>query len=212
MATKMKVKYNRVSTLGQSGERFSVDNEKYDLVMLDKVSGTVPFTEREKGKEIVELVEDAKITDLVVEELSRLGRHVGDVHATLQWLDSKGVNVTVRNMGNLQSRPNNETNKFFEFVTTMLNSMYSMELENIKERTMAGRMAYVQAGGKLGRPSGSTENERQFLNKKKSLEILKYIRKGRTIREICKITSASNKTVIKTRRLAEKYGMLQQAG
>lgn len=212
METKMKVKYNRVSTIGQSGDRFSIDNENYDLVMLDKVSGTVPFMEREKGKEIAELVEDGKITDIVVEELSRLGRHVGDVHTTLQWLDSKGVNVTVKNMGNLQSRPNNEKNKFFDFVTSMLNSLYSMELENIKERTMAGRMAYVQAGGKLGRPSGSTESEKQFLNKDKSREILKYLNKKRTIREISKITSASNKTIIKTKRIALKYGMLQQAG
>ena len=208
----MKVKYNRVSTIGQSGDRFSVDNEKYDLVLLDRVSGTVPFMQREKGKEIVELVEDGQITDIVVEELSRLGRHVGDVHVTLQWLDSKGVNVTVRNMGNLQSRPNGEKNKFFDFVANMLNSLYSMELENIKERTMAGRMAYVQAGGKLGRPSGSTESEKRFLNKQKTREILKYLNRQRTIREISKITSASNKTIIKTKRIAEKYGMLQLAG
>lgn len=212
MVTIMKIKYNRVSTIGQSGDRFSVDNEKYDLVMLDKVSGTVPFMEREKGKEIVELVEDGKITDIVVEELSRLGRHVGDVHATLQWLDSKGVNVTVRNMGNLQSRPNGEKNRFFEFVTSMLNSLYSMELENIKERTMAGRMAYVQAGGKLGRPNGSNESERRFLDKQKSREILKYLNRKRTIREISKITSASNKTIIKVKRIGEKYGMLQPTG
>lgn len=208
METEMKVKYNRVSTIGQSGDRFSADNEKYDLVLLDKVSGTVPFMEREKGKEIVKLVEDGKVTDIVVEELSRLGRHVGDVYATLQWLDSQGINVVVRNMGNMQSRPNNEKNKYFDFVTSMLNSLYSMELENIKERTMAGRMVYVQAGGKLGRPTGSTENEKQFINKNKSREILKYLNKNRTIREISKITSTSNKTIIKVRRIGEKYGML----
>jgi DNA invertase Pin-like site-specific DNA recombinase len=176
------------------------------------VTGTVPFMEREKGKEIVKLVEDGKITDIVVEELSRLGRHVGDVFATLQWLDSKGINVTVRNMGNLQSRPNNTKNKFFDFVTSMLNSLYSMELENIKERTMAGRIAYVQAGGKLGRPTGSNEGEKRFLNKEKSREILKYLNKNRTIREISKISSASNKTIIKVKRIGEKYGMLQPTG
>lgn len=212
METKMKVKYNRVSTIGQSGDRFSLDTEKYDLVLLDKVSGTVPFMEREKGKEIVNLVKDGKITDIVVEELSRLGRHVGDVFATLQWLDSNGINVTVRNMGNLQSRPNNTKNKFFDFVTSMLNSLYSMELENIKERTMAGRIAYVQAGGKLGRPTGSNEGEKRFLNKEKSREILKYLNKNRTIREISKISSASNKTIIKVKRIGEKYGMLQPTG
>ncbi|HZK92971.1 MAG TPA: hypothetical protein VFC67_02100 [Prolixibacteraceae bacterium] len=39
----MIVKYNRVSTLQQGGNRFSADNEKYDLTLLGKVSGSVPF-------------------------------------------------------------------------------------------------------------------------------------------------------------------------
>ncbi len=73
-------------------------------------------------------------------------------------------------------------------------------------------MAYIQQGGKLGRPKGSTESERRFLDKEKSREILKYLNKNRTIREISKITAASNKTIIKVKKIGEKYGMLQQAG
>lgn len=205
----MKIKYNRVSTINQSGERFSVDSDKYDLVLLDKVNGTVPFMQREKGKEIVKLVEEGKITDLVVEELSRLGRHVGDVITTLEWLDSKGINVIVRNMDNIQSRPNNTTNKFFQLVTNLMCSLYSMELENIKERTLAGRQAYVQNGGKLGRPDGSSESEKQFIDKPKSREIIKYLNKGLTIREISQMINSSNKTIIKTKRIAPKYGLVQ---
>lgn len=44
----MRVKYNRVSTLQQTGNRFTADNEKYDLVLLDKVSGTVAFKKNAK--------------------------------------------------------------------------------------------------------------------------------------------------------------------
>ncbi len=33
----MRVKYNRVSTLGQTGNRFEADTDKYDLVLLDKI-------------------------------------------------------------------------------------------------------------------------------------------------------------------------------
>jgi len=39
----MRIKYNRVSTLQQSGDRFTMDKENYDLVLLDKVSGSVSF-------------------------------------------------------------------------------------------------------------------------------------------------------------------------
>ena len=46
----MKVKYNRVSTISQTGDRFTMDKEIYDLVLLDKVSGSIGFKERPKGK------------------------------------------------------------------------------------------------------------------------------------------------------------------
>jgi hypothetical protein len=51
----MKIKYNRVSTSQQTGDRFTVDTEQYDLTLFDKVSGTVPFKERPKGKELAKL-------------------------------------------------------------------------------------------------------------------------------------------------------------
>jgi len=207
----MKIKYNRVSTLQQTGDRFEMDNAKYDLTLLDKVSGSIPFKERPKGGEVINLVEDERVTDLFVEEFSRLGRNTGDVIRTLEWLEEKEVNVHILNNG-LQSRPNGKKNPVWKMISSVMSSLYEMELENIKERTMMGRAVYVQKGGKLGRPEGSNESEHQFLNKKKSLEILKYLKKKRTIREISSITKASNKTIIKTRRLAEKYGMLQAAG
>lgn len=208
MTSIMKIKYNRVSTIQQSGNRFELDNDTYDLTLLDKVSGSIPFMERPKGKEVVQLVEAGKVTDLVVEEFSRLGRNTGDVIRTLEWLEEKEVNVHILNNG-LQSRPNGKKNQIWKMISSVMSSLYEMELENIKERTMMGRMVYIQRGGKLGRPEGSNENERQFLNKEKSQEIMKYLNKKRTIREISKITSTSNKTIIKVRRIGVKYGMLQ---
>ena len=80
----MKVKYNRVSTIQQSGNRFTADNEKYDLTLLDKVSGTVEFKEREKGKQLSKLVEEGQVEELTVEELSRLGRNTGDCIRVLE--------------------------------------------------------------------------------------------------------------------------------
>ena len=207
MASFMKIKYNRVSTLQQSGNRFELDNGDYDLTLLDKVSGSIPFMERPKGIEVVKLVEAGRVSDLVVEEFSRLGRNTGDVIRTLEWLEEKEVNVNILNNG-LQSRPNGKKNPVWKMISSVMSSLYEMELENIKERTMMGRLVYVQRGGKLGRPEGSNENERQFLNKDKSGEILKYLNKKRTIREISKITSTSNKTIIKVKRIGEKYGLV----
>ena len=203
----MRVKYNRVSTFQQSGERFTIDKEKYDLVIMDKVSGSVHFKERPKGKEIVRLVEDGKVTELVVEEFSRLGRNTGDIIQTLEWLEEHQVNVFVRNIG-LQSRPDGNKNPIWKMISSVMSSLYEMELENIKERTAMGRMVYVQNGGRLGRPENTNESDKKFLEKEKTQEIIKYINKNRTIREICKILNTSNKTILKAKRIGEKYGLV----
>lgn len=42
-------------------------------------------------------VQRGELKELVVEEFSRLGRNVGDVINTLDWLESHEVNVVVRN-------------------------------------------------------------------------------------------------------------------
>jgi len=78
----LRIKYNRVSTLKQSGDRFQVDKDKYDLVLLDKISGTVPFRERPKAQKLVELVNEGRVGELVIEDLSRLGRNTGDSIST----------------------------------------------------------------------------------------------------------------------------------
>jgi len=196
----MRVKYNRVSTLNQSGERFKVDESNYDKVILDKVSGTVPFKEREGGQEVVKLVEKGELKELVLEELSRGGRNTGDVITTLQWLDDNGVNVIVRNIG-LESRPNGKKNPIWKMITSVMSSLYEMELENIKERTHYGRMMYLKNGGKLGRPKGSTESEKEFLNKPDSKEIQNHLERDLSIREISKIVGCSTNKVMKVKKM-----------
>jgi DNA invertase Pin-like site-specific DNA recombinase len=196
----MRVKYNRVSTINQSGNRFTADNDNYDLILLDKVSGSVAFKNRENGGNLARMIESGQVKELVVEEFSRLGRSTGDLVSVLAWLEEKEVNVVIRNVG-LQSRPNGVKNPLWNMVSSLMSSIYSMELENIRERTLVGRAVYVQQGGKLGRPSGSSENQKAFLEKPKSKEIAKGLKKGLTIREVSKIVGVSTKTTLKVKTL-----------
>lgn len=197
----MKVKYNRVSTLQQTGNRFGADNDKYDLVLLDKLSGSIPFKQREKAKQLVNLIEQGKVSELVIEEFSRLGRNTGDCISVLEWLEENEVNVTVRNIG-LQSRPNGMKNPIWKMISSVMSSLYEMELENIKERTMVGRQVYVQNGGRLGRPVNTNESKREFLEKPKNKEIKKYLERGMKYTEIAKLTNCSPKTISKVKSLS----------
>lgn len=203
----MKVKYNRVSTTIQSGFRFDADTEKYDLILMDKISGSVPFKERPQAKILIDYIEQGLVVELVVEELSRLGRHTGDCISTLEWMDGKGVNVIIRNLG-VASRPNGKKNPIWNVLTSVISSLYTLELENIKERTSVGRQIYVQRGGVLGRKVGSTLSDRDFIEKPKSKKILEYLIKEWTLREIAKQLDCSTRTIQKVKKTAIKLQMI----
>lgn len=197
----MKVKYNRTSTINQSGERYKLDKEGYDLTLFDKgVSGKVPFKEREKGKVLIELIQNGEVETVVVEELSRLGRNTVDVLTTLQWLEEMGVNVVVRGMGNLQSHIDGKKNPIWNLITSVMSSLYELEREQIKERTEMGRKMYLINGGKLGRKIGSNENLQTFLQKPKVKQIQSLLEKGKSVRDICGRLEVSPSTVVKVKK------------
>jgi len=84
-------------------------------------------------------------------------------------------------------------------ISSVMSSLYEMELENIKERTMVGRQVYVQNGGILGRPKGSNESEVNFLQKEMSINVIKSLKKGLTIRETSKVVGISTRSVMKAK-------------
>jgi DNA invertase Pin-like site-specific DNA recombinase len=203
----MKVKYNRVSSLTQTGNRFEADIEKYDAVYLDKISGSVSFMDRPKTKELISLIQSGVVTEIVVEELSRLGRNTGDVIKTLEWFEKMEINVRVKNIG-LESRPMGKKNPIWKMISSVMSSLYELELNNILERTSVGRMVYVQNGGVLGRPTGGCETDLRFISKSKNQKVVEFLKKERTIREIAKQLDMSTKTVMKVKTTALKMELI----
>jgi DNA invertase Pin-like site-specific DNA recombinase len=200
----MRIKYNRTSTLQQEGERFKLDTDGYDLTIFDKgVSGKIPFSEREGGFKLLELTRSGKVEEVVVEELSRLGRNTLDVLTTLKEFEDNGVNVVVRGMGNLQSIVNGKKNPIWNLITSVMSSLYELERESIIERTEMGRKMYVMNGGKLGRKVGTTENRKDFLQKEKTQKIISLLDKGKSVRDISSRLGVSTKTVVKVRKYVQ---------
>ena len=201
----MRIKYNRTSTIQQEGNRFQLDKENYDLTIFDKgVSGKIPFSEREGGIKLTQLVSEGKVTEVVVEELSRLGRNTIDTLTTLKSFDDSGVNVVVRGMGNLQSLVNGKKNPIWNLITSVMSSLYELERENILERTEMGRKMYVMNGGKLGRKVGTVESRDSFLQKDRTKKIFNLLERGKSVRDISGRLGVSTKTVVKVRKYWDK--------
>jgi DNA invertase Pin-like site-specific DNA recombinase len=197
----MRIKYNRTSTIQQEGERFKLDKDNYDLTLFDKgVSGKIPFSEREKGRELTQLVQNGEVDEVVVEELSRLGRNTIDTLTTLKFFEENGVNVVVKSMGNLQSMVNGKKNPIWNLITSVMSSLYELERENILERTEMGRKMYVMNGGKLGRKVGTTESRNDFLKKDRTQKIISLLDKGKSVRDISSRLGVSPKTIVKVRK------------
>lgn len=196
----MKVKYNRVSTINQHGQRNELDEDNYDLVLFDVVSGKVKMVDRPQGKKLIALVRARKVKTLVVEELSRLGRSGFDTLSTLNLCKEVGVNIVVRSLG-ISSHVNGEPNKLFDLIGTVYSWVAEQEREAIMERTTQGRLMAKARGVRFGRPVGTNETVRDFLGKSKNKKIAELLALNRPIREVARATQSSTRTVQKVKHL-----------
>ena len=200
----MIIKYNRTSTINQKGERFKLDKDTYNLTINDfGVSGKIPFNKREGGYKLIELVKEGKVTKIVFEDLSRCGRTLKDSINTLDYFFENGVVIKVRNIGIESHTPNGEKNPMWNIVTSILSSVYEMERERILEITEMGRKQYVLAGGKLGRKVGFREDKMVFERKPQTKSIIKFLKMGKSNRDIIGRLNCSPKTITKVRKLIE---------
>jgi len=206
MITPMRVKYQRTSTMEQHGERFGMDTEHYDLVLFDRgISGTKPFRERTNGIKIITLVEQGKLEELIVPELRDIGRNAFDTISVLDFMEKHNVTVTIQSLGNLKSIVEGKKNPLWTLVSSIMSSLYQMELENLKLRTHMGRQSYIMKGGKLGRKIGSSENDFSFMMKPKTREIISLLKKGKSTRDICGRLNVSPNLVTKVRKILNDW-------
>ena len=89
----MNILYVRTSSLGQNTSRQRTEEEKYDWVIEDKISGSVPFFERPGGKEIETLMKKGKLTKLTVHSIDRMFRDAKDMMIVLDDFNSNKIPV-----------------------------------------------------------------------------------------------------------------------
>ena len=204
----MRVKYIRWSTLQQTGARQLLDSGNYDLVLQEQISGSIAFAKRPKGAELIKMITSGKVTELYVEEFSRLGRNSYDTLTTLNLCEEKGVVVHIQNM-QLSSIVNGKPNPVFKMFSHIVSVIAEQEKELIRERTENGKTAARNRGIVFGRKPGSNERKVDFLNKPGNQNILKLLNTGEfTVRKVVEITGASSATVIKVKKIATEMKQL----
>ena len=120
-------------------------------------------------------------------------------------MEKHKVIVTIQSLGNLQSIIDGKKNPLWTLISSIMSSLYQMELENLKLRTHMGRQSYLMRGGKLGRKMGSNENVTTFMNKPKTQEIVSLLNRGKSVRDVCGRLGVSPNLVTKVRRILREW-------
>ncbi|MDB9826699.1 recombinase family protein [bacterium] len=93
-------------------------------------------------------------------------------------------------------------NLFSNMLIGVLSSLSEFEIELSKERRLEGIAEAKKKGRYIGRQKGSTENTDQFLSKKKTQDVIKYLKEGESIRRASKLSGASTTFVQKVKKVA----------
>lgn len=179
--------------------RFANQNE-YELVAVyqEHISGATKNENRMVLMECLDYCISNKVDFLLLSELSRLGRSTVQVLNSLDMLHNAGVNVYIQNLGISTLQPDGAVNPIASVMVTVMAEMSSIERTNIVYRLNSGRANYIANGGKLGRKVGSIKTTEQKQEQYK--EVILFLRKGYSIRNVAKLSGVSVSTVQRLKR------------
>jgi len=183
--------YIRVST-----DKQDLENQRYAILEYanEKKLGNVEFVEEAvsgkvswRNRKLKDLIDNLQKGDnLIVAELSRLGRSMLEIMELLNILLSKGVNVYVVK-GNYELKDDIQS-KVLAFAFSLASEI---ERELISQRTKEALAKRKAEGKRLGRPKGSYSSK---LDHKKE-EIKELLDKGVSISSIAKILGVHYNTM-----------------
>ena len=199
----MNALYCRVSSLEQKTDRQRVNESDFKIVVEDKCSGSIPFFEREGGKQILKYIENGIISSLSVWTIDRLGRDLRDILNTIYFFTQKQIPIKFINQGLITIDSDGKENSIAKLMISVLGTVGEMERSQIKERQMEGiKLAKLKGNVYTGRKQGTFEDVHAFLDKPKNKKALDYIKKGYKLNEAAKLADVHINTMTKIKKLA----------
>jgi DNA invertase Pin-like site-specific DNA recombinase len=147
----MKAIYSRISTDKQNDEG---QISKDILCYRETCSGSIPFMDRPKAKE---MILNKSITEIQIREVSRLGRNLADILRTIEYFTNNGIDIYIENLG-LHTVVNGKVNSTATLIISVLGSVAQMERDLLIERTQIGVNIAKKKGLYKGRKVGTAED------------------------------------------------------
>lgn len=197
----MKVLYVRVSSIGQNNERQRLNDNDFDYLIEDVISGSVIFDERPGGRKIMKLLNDGIMKELNVWSIDRLGRNLKDILQTIDVFNDKGVPIIFINQGLRTLNEDGTENNIGKLIISILGSVAEMERNQIRERQLEGIALAKARNVYKGRANGTKEDTLTFLSKPKNKKALDLLKKGYKNIEVSRIVGVHANTITKIKKV-----------
>lgn len=207
----MKVNYIRVSSGTQNCDVQVFNLSSEYKVFKDICSGSIAFSERTEGAKIIELVKEGKVEEILIHDISRIGRNNLDVLNMIQFFTENRVNLISRREG-LSTMIEGKVNPIASLMVGLLSTLAEYELERLRERRNEGiakakdRGVYANHGG-----NKRVETREEFLSKSDTKKIIKYLNEGNSMRRSALLSKASLGKVQKVVRVLEGMERMNEA-
>lgn len=203
MKTKRAIIYARVSSVGdrQNTERQISDLTRYAeyssltvvRVFEEHISGAKRNIERPILLEAIEYAKSENITQILISELSRLGRNAFEVLSTVKEMIDARINIYFQKEQFSLLDDEGQPSLFAPVMIATLSTCAQLERENIKFRLNSGRANYIAKGGKLGRKKGSVKSDEAM--REQYQEVIMLLKKGYSVRNVAKLQGIGISTV-----------------
>ena len=187
----MNYAYRRMSTGVQDGEGQRSKVLEWcaaNGVRVDRwVSETISSRKHRRDREVSTLVGKLEAGDMVVvSELSRLARSMGELVSIVQDIRDRGASLAVAESGKVLTPDDDwQTDLYLMGMSVAA----QIEREMVSQRTKAALQARREAGVKLGRPKGSSKL------RERDGEIDRYLKLGINKADIARLVGVSRSTL-----------------
>jgi DNA invertase Pin-like site-specific DNA recombinase len=205
------VLYIRKSTLIQEyehQENLLIDvckKNEWEIIdtIRETISGTKKNEDREGITQLKNVVLQKKPQIVVCWEISRISRTSLGFHQLLSFLTENKVSLYIQNLNLHTLDESGKENHITGLILSLMAEIAKMETITLKTRVKVALQNLKDKGVILGRPKNSGDSKEKTLNKYP--DVIKYLEKGLSIREVSRMTKTSVNTTLKVSQLIRTF-------
>jgi DNA invertase Pin-like site-specific DNA recombinase len=173
-------------------------------VIRETISGTKKNEDRKGIIELKKIIEDSIINNNKIDyvstwEISRISRSPRDFHNLVSFLHEKGIGLYIKNLNLCTLTDDGKENHITSLILVLVSEISKMETINLKERVRVKLDELRRQGVTLGRPKNSVIDKDATL--KKYSDVVRYLEKGLSLREVSRLTKVSINTTLKVSKI-----------